>query len=104
MSKETEDKENKLKDAFRSAVAISYASVDDNYSICGSFHIEPFNTHWDRKTVEEVMYHVQLYTRTWIVSPMESALGYKTSEENERMMLDWHKKQIHILERKLNNK
>lgn len=96
--------EQELAEAFKSAVSISVAGVDDNHATCGSFHINPFNTHWDRKTVEEVMYHVQLYTRTWIVAPMERALGMKMAEVDDQMMLNWHRQQAHILERKITNK
>lgn len=100
----TEEQEKELKEAFRCAVSISYASTEDNHASCSSFHIQPFNTHWDRKTVEEVLYSVQIYTRTWIVAPMERALGYSASEVDDTMMLDWHKKQIYLLENKQKKK
>lgn len=97
----TEEQIKELKEAFRCAVSISYASTEDNHASCSSFHIQPFNTHWDKKTTEEVLYSVQLYTRTWIVAPMERALGYSAAEVDEIMMLDWHKKQVFILESKI---
>ena len=100
----TEEQTKQLKNAFKSAVAISYADTQDNHSTCASFHIQPFKTDWDEETVKDVMYQVQLYTKTWIVYPMEQALGIKAKDIDDEMLLKWHENQVLILKDRLNRK
>lgn len=97
-----QEQKNDLMKSFSAAVALSYSKInEENKTNCGCFDIEPFNPHWDRKTVEEVMYNVQLYTRTWIVSPLERAFGLRTEDVSDEMMLIWHQNQVAKLKSKI---
>lgn len=80
-----QEQEEKLKEVLSYMVNLSIAREKDNYSTCGSFHIEPFNTHWDKKTVKEVNYHVRLYIDIWVIPKLEQILNIKRSTiERER--------------------
>lgn len=102
--KQLNQKEQKqLQEAFSAACNLFFATEKDNFSTCSSFHIKPFNTHWDRKTVKEVMYHVKLYLGSWVISPMENALKedrqkikqyqQKRHREANKYKKEWSKKQ-----------
>lgn len=69
-----EDKEA-LEKAFEAVCNMYFAAEKDNHSSCSSFHIKPFNTHWDKQTVKEVIEDVKIYLGTWVISPMEYALN-----------------------------
>lgn len=71
--------EEKLMEAFSCMVNMSIATDKDNHSRCGSFQIRPFNTHWDKKTLKEVMGGVKIYIDTWVIPRMEEALQVKRS-------------------------
>ena len=94
----------KLKEAFRCLVSLSEASLVDNHSTCCSYQIEPFNTHWDIKTVEEVRSHVNLYINTWVIPPIAKAFGLSWSGEIDKMLLSWHKSEVRKLELKITEK
>lgn len=47
--------QEQLQEAFNAVCNLFFATEKDNFSKCSSFHIKPFNTHWDKKTVKEVM-------------------------------------------------
>lgn len=73
--KQLNEKEfEKLTEAFELICNLYYASEKDNFSRCGVYHIQPFNTHWDKKTVKEIMYHMRLFLGSWVIYPMEQAL------------------------------
>lgn len=74
MKQLNKEEQEKLQEAFSAVCNLLFATEKNNFSKCSSFHIKPFNTHWDKKTVKEVMYHVKLYLRTWVIHPMEQAL------------------------------
>lgn len=74
MKQLNQKEQEQLQEAFNALCNIFFATEKDNFSKCSSFHIKPFNTHWDKKTVKEVMYHVKLYLGSWVIHPMEQAL------------------------------
>lgn len=74
-----------LEEAFRAICNMSMAKEKDNHASCHSFHIEPFHTHWDKKTVKEVKYNVDLYINTWVIRPMEKALGLSRTAIKKEM-------------------
>ena len=82
----TKEQQEKLQEAFSSICNLSFATEKDNFSTCGCFHIQPFFTHWDRKTVKEVMYQIKLYINTWVIPKMEDGLmlSKKKVEKYER--------------------
>lgn len=88
----SEEQEEKLKGAFSAICNLSFATIKDNHSRCGSFHLEPFNTHWDKKTTKDVMKNVKIYIDTWVIRPMEQAflLDRRTIEKEARK---WRKKE-----------
>ena len=95
---------DQLKEAFRCAVNLNTAQTYYNHSTCGSFHIAPFNTTWDKKTVEEVMYRVQLYVNTWIVYPMSEALELDPKDITTANLIRWHEEEARRLKNQLNTK
>lgn len=74
MKQLNQKEQEQLQEAFNAVCNLFFATEKDNFSKCSSFHIKPFNTHWDKKTVKEVMYHVKLYLGSWVIHPMEQAL------------------------------
>ena len=74
MKQLNQKEQEQLQEAFNAVCNLFFATEKDNFSKCSSFHIKPFNTHWDKKTVKEVMYQVKLYLGSWVVYPMEQAL------------------------------
>lgn len=99
-----QEQEDKIREAFRCVVSLCCASHENNHASCGSFHIQPFNTHWDKKTVEEVLYHVQLYARTWILSPLQTALNLDSTIVEDKMMIQWHEGEAARLKHKISLK
>lgn len=89
----------RLTEAFRHACNLGFADIKDNHSSCGSFHIHPFNTHWDEKTAADVKYHVQLYVNTWIVPYLAEVLDISAASEEMKQMARWHRNQAERLER-----
>ncbi len=75
-----------LKDAFEKICNLYYATEKDNFSTCSVFHIQPFNPHWDKKTVKEIIYSMRLYIGSWVIPPMEQALKMSRKEvkKNEK--------------------
>ncbi|MFZ1704429.1 MAG: hypothetical protein WAT79_08775 [Saprospiraceae bacterium] len=71
------EQEELLYKAYKSLSNMMKADIVVNESSCGSFHIKPFNKHWDETTVKEVMYGVKLYLGTWVASIIEEALDIK---------------------------
>lgn len=71
----TNKERDQLIAAHKAVTAMLLATIDGQNDRCGSFHIAPFKTHWDRTTVEEVMKEVKIYLRSWVYSPMTEALG-----------------------------
>jgi hypothetical protein len=95
----TEEQERELQEAFRCLVALYSAEENkDHYSTCACYHIEPFNNHWDKKTVEEVKQHVRMYINSWILPQLESVLNLKRTPVLSQMEINWHKTQIRKLE------
>jgi len=66
--------ERELQEAFQALCNMYFATEKNNFSKCTSFHIKPFNPHWDEKTVQEVMKHVKMYLSAWVITPMEQVL------------------------------
>lgn len=91
--------EEQLKQAFDAICNMYYATEKDNFSKCSAFHIKPFNNHWDKKTVKELMYGLKLYIGSWVISPMEEALKMsrydvekeekKRSRESKKWKKEW---------------
>ena len=102
MKQLNQKEQEQLQEAFSAVCNLFFATEKDNFSKCSSFHIKPFNTHWDKNTVKEVMYHVKLYLGSWVISPMEQALKedrrkikryeQKTSREANKRKKEWLKK------------
>jgi hypothetical protein len=94
MSELNKEQRKFLHEAFDAIVALSEAVEKDNFSPCGVFHIEPFHTHWDKKTVREVKYQMKLYVDTWITYRMEQAFGLDRKETIKRMKESHRQRQI----------
>lgn len=102
MKQFNEEEFKQLKEVFEFICNLYYATEKDNFSRCSVFHIEPFNTHWDKKTVKEVIHSMRLYLGSWVIYPMEQALktNRATVEKEERnrhrqaikMKKEWEKK------------
>ena len=78
----------KLKKAFEIICNLNFASEKSNHSTCGVFHIQPFNTHWDKKTVKEIIYNMRLYLSTWAIPEMENALKLSSKKVEQRRRIE----------------
>lgn len=92
----TKENEKLLNDAFVSACNMSFADSIDNHSTCGSFHIKPFETHWDKKTVDEVVQNVKIYLDTWVIGRIQQVLG-KDKKDIEKASIERYNKKYPIL-------
>lgn len=90
------ENEKLLNEAFVSICNMSFADSENNHSTCGVFHIKPFSTHWDKKTVDEVIQHVRIYIDTWVISRMEQVLG-KDKKDIEKASIERYNKKYPIL-------
>jgi hypothetical protein len=99
----TQNQDIALKSAFKSIVSLAYSGIDDeNKTSCCVFNIKPFNTNWDKKTVEEVMEGIHRYVRTWILHPLEENFDLlDTLTVKDDMLLSWHQKQIDIIQSRI---
>lgn len=98
MKKLNKKQEEQLKEAFSALCNLYYASEKDNFSQCTAFHIKPFNTHWDKRTIKEVMNGIKLYLSSWVIHPMEKAL------EEDRVKIKSDEQKYHKEKKKISKK
>lgn len=93
-----------LKEAYLYALKLSEADSVENMSGCCVFHIDPFHSHWDKATVQEINKAVKLYVDTWILPHFERGLKVDRKAHKDHMMLNWYKQQVRKLEHQLKAK
>lgn len=98
-----EDQVNNVLEAIRSAHALCSAGIEDNGSTCGCYHIKPFKTHWDEKTVIEVAESVRIYVRSWILSPLSEVFNVSESNLDAMVKIRRLENEINKLKAQMNS-
>jgi hypothetical protein len=91
-----------LKEALKYVYSICFAEIENGTS-CSCFHTEPFNEHWDKKTVIEVKESVQRYLKTWVLPKLMKDAGKEGKIFHKKQLIKYHKIQIEKLKSELSD-
>lgn len=97
----TEDQIQKLIEVTKAVYSFTEADTERNHANCTSFEIKPFKTHWDEKTVREVMHSMQLYVRTWILHPLADLSGVDLKEVEKSLKIRYLESQKRKIEKEI---